>query len=76
MKGLGICRKVKFGIQNISFTSDFIALDLGTSDVILGVQWLRTLGKCQVDWDAHELSFLYKGSWVTIRGDPELHKGK
>ncbi|CAA7017675.1 unnamed protein product [Microthlaspi erraticum] len=65
-----------FIIQALSFTTDFIELKLGNADIILGIHWLRTLGKCQVDWDIHELTFRYHGEWVTLHGDPLLHQGR
>lgn len=76
MRGLGICSKVVFRVATLEFEADFITLDLGTADIILGVQWLRTLGKCQMDWKTHELSFLHNGKTVTLHGDPSLHTTK
>lgn len=58
--------------QELELTTHFITLDLGPVDVILGIAWLRTLGDCKVNWERHELSFLYHGRTVTLRGDPEL----
>ena len=73
VKGSGVCRKVSFTVQGWTFTSDFIVLDLGQVDVILGIYWLRTLGDCKVNWDRHELSFQHEGDMVTLLGEPELH---
>lgn len=65
----GICRRVELQLQSVLVTMDFIVLEPGSADVILGVQLLRTLGKCEVDWQNHELSFMTKLGRVTLKGD-------
>lgn len=73
VEGSGVCKGVQIMLQDLSFTTDFIVLEFGNVDVILGVQWLRTLGKCEINWDKHEYSFWYEGRRVSLIGDPLLH---
>lgn len=73
IRALGVCKAVSIQLQSAAFVSDFIVLELGAVDIILGVLWLETLGRCEVDWKLQEFSFLYQGRKIMLHGDPELH---
>lgn len=47
-------------------------LQLSGVEVILGMQWLRTMGTMQVDWSTLTMSFQAGEQRVTIREDPAL----
>ena len=49
VKGKGVCRGVILTLQNIEIVVDFLPLELGSADVILGMQWLESLGGMQVN---------------------------
>lgn len=70
----GVCKIVPFCLQTLDFVADFIVLELGKIDIILGVQWLRTLEKCVMDWEKHEVFFWYKNQMVTLYEDTSLHQ--
>ncbi|XP_010555029.1 PREDICTED: uncharacterized protein LOC104824625 [Tarenaya hassleriana] len=70
-----ICRAVVLKLQNLEIVADFLPLELGNADVILGVQWLRTLREIQMDFECLEMKFgIGNGeTMVTVKGDPNLH---
>lgn len=69
MNGSGFCKDVSLQLQSVLIKSDFLILDPGSVDVVLGIQWLRTLGRCEVDWEKQELSFFTPTGRVTLIGD-------
>ena len=50
VKGEGICKGVILTLQNIEVIEDFLPLELGSANVILGMQCLESLGGMQVNW--------------------------
>ncbi|KAF5476973.1 hypothetical protein F2P56_003657 [Juglans regia] len=68
VQGLGHCSKVKTKIQGIQFNPSYYVLPLGGCDVVLGVDWLESLG--DIVWSFVELSmkFVYLGRKVELLG--------
>ena len=57
VQGVGICKGVKLNLQNLQIVEDFLPLDLGSLDVILGMKWLAVVGKMNVDWKTLTMKF-------------------
>ena len=76
VQGRGICRGVAVTLAELEVVEDFLPLELGSSDLILGVQWLGSLGTTSTNWQTLTMKFKVGGKAVTIRGDPTLHRAK
>ncbi|KAA0055700.1 Ty3/gypsy retrotransposon protein [Cucumis melo var. makuwa] len=74
VKGKGMCRSVEVQLDGWKVTDSFLPLQLGGVDMILGMQWLHSLGVTEVDWKRLVLTFHHQGKKVVIRGDPSLIK--
>ncbi|XP_068634605.1 uncharacterized protein [Aristolochia californica] len=70
----GICKRVRLTLQGIEIVEDFLPLELGSTDVILGVQWLETLGGTYTNWKTHVMKFRVGNEMVVLQGYPSLHK--
>lgn len=58
--------------MDIEVVEDFLLLKLGYTDVILGMKWLESLGKMQVNWEALTMHFKVSGEIFLLQGDPSL----
>lgn len=77
IRGTGICRDVKLRFNDeVMVTEDFLPLELGNSDVILGVQWLEKLGSVVTNWKTQVMNYKVGEETVTLRGDPSLTRSK
>ncbi|KAL0533794.1 hypothetical protein IC582_028065 [Cucumis melo] len=76
VQGKGICGKLEVQLKSWKIVEDFLPLELGGVDVILGMQWLYSLGVTTVDWKNLSLSFVAEGKEVNIKGDPSLTKAR
>ncbi|XP_062108212.1 uncharacterized protein LOC133819070 [Humulus lupulus] len=70
----GICAQVELDLGALRVVTDFLPLELGGADVILGIKWLETLGNMQVNWRTMIMKFEMAGTWITLQGDPSLCK--
>ena len=51
---------------------DFFLIPLGSSDVILGYQWLASLGESHMNWGAMTMKFKVGETRVQLQGYPSL----
>ncbi|GJZ25780.1 ty3-gypsy retrotransposon protein [Tanacetum coccineum] len=71
-KSQGICKGVLITFPELQILEDFYPLDLGSTDVILGIKWLDTLGDTSVNWKKLTMSFEIDNKRVMIKGVPGL----
>lgn len=77
IKGSGICKDVLLQLEGgVVIQEDFLPLSLGSSDIILGVQWLEKLGTVATNWKSQVMQFEVGGNTVTLVGDPSLVRAK
>ena len=68
----GMCKGVLLQLPELDIVEEFLPIRLGSSDVILGVKWLDTLGDTQADWKQLTLKFEIGGRTIKLQGDPSL----
>jgi hypothetical protein len=64
----GRCPSVTIRVQGTSITSEFFLLSLEGCDVVLGVEWLRTLGPILWDFTAMSMHFSLNSCPITLTG--------
>jgi hypothetical protein len=64
----GVCNNLSIDIKGVQVEIEAQLFDLGGMDLILGVEWLRTLGDIIMNWNTHSMSFWYNKKWVTFHG--------
>lgn len=57
-----LCRNMQWLLQGTTFSSDFMLLLLGNIDIVLGVQWLRTLDIILFDLSNTTIEFVKEGN--------------
>ncbi|GJY05474.1 retrovirus-related pol polyprotein from transposon TNT 1-94 [Tanacetum coccineum] len=64
----GECKDFKWHFENTIFTTDIMLLPLGGCDMVLGIQWLATLGDIKCNFKELRMEFKYNGKGVALRG--------
>lgn len=60
---------VPIEIQGYKFQTNMYPLDLQGSDVVLGIQWLQSLGQVLHDWQHLTMEFWHKQTKYIIKGE-------
>lgn len=70
----GYCPEVSFQIKKINFQIPFFILPVEGADVVLGISWLRTLGRLSADFSIPEMSFTKDGKTCTLTAESLSHQ--
>ncbi|TYK22245.1 ty3-gypsy retrotransposon protein [Cucumis melo var. makuwa] len=76
IQGKGVCKDVEIQLADWTLKEDFLPLELGGADVILGMQWLHSLGVIAIHWKNLTFAFTGNGKHICIKGDPSLTKAR
>jgi hypothetical protein len=60
----GCCRKMAISVHDENFPIDCFGLPLGSYDMVLGVQWMESLGPILWDFRRGTLAFVRNNHWV------------
>ncbi|GJU26857.1 RNA-directed DNA polymerase like protein, partial [Tanacetum coccineum] len=61
----------KWQLQGVNFCSDVMLLPLVGCQMILGIQWLSTLGDIKCNFKELRMEFVYKSKKMVLRGTPK-----
>nr|GEX37176.1 hypothetical protein [Tanacetum cinerariifolium] len=64
------CKNFKWTIRGQVFETDVMILPLGGCEMVLGIQWLATLGVIQFDFKILVMDFMINGKRCVLRGTP------
>ena len=71
-RGEGVCCGVRLKVQGVEIVQNFFLMELGGTEMVLGMDWLSSLGKIEADFRAMTLQWKVGGrSWKMV-GDPSL----
>ncbi|GKC26546.1 hypothetical protein Tco_1033840, partial [Tanacetum coccineum] len=69
---LGLCKGAVLALPELQIVEDYFPLKLGSTDVILGIKWLQTLGETSNNWKELTMTFDHGEKRITIKGDRGL----
>ncbi|XP_074313633.1 uncharacterized protein LOC141648817 [Silene latifolia] len=63
-----MCKKFTWKLHDVEFFTDVMIVPLGGCEMVLGVQWLASLGPVSWDFDKLRIYFNFRGTKVVLRG--------
>ena len=73
VRGKGVVEGIDLQVQGYTIKTSYLPLELGIADVILGVQWLDTLGETRFNWKQQWMKLKVEGKLIKLVGDLSLH---
>ncbi|MCH82511.1 retrotransposon gag protein [Trifolium medium] len=70
----GVCKGLEMFIGDFKLSPNLHLFELGGIDVVLGMEWLQTLGDTITNWKQQTMSFWQNQKWVTLRGKEGCRK--
>ncbi|XP_060962287.1 uncharacterized protein LOC133032379 [Cannabis sativa] len=67
-----LCKEVELWLQGHRFIVDLYVLPICGLDVVLGMQWLQTLGPCIHDHKALTMEFTWQGNIIKLSGSTQI----
>ncbi|XP_057458006.1 uncharacterized protein LOC130748778 [Lotus japonicus] len=74
VKCKGKCSKLCLQLQGLEVEQDFYLFTLQGVDLVLGLDWLSSLGEVKANFGKLELTLSKDGKLITLVGDPSLTK--
>lgn len=65
-----LCTKFSWGMSDKQFSAEAMLIPLGSCDMVLGIQWLSTLGPIYWDFKKLRMDFVYNDEPVSLKGVP------
>ncbi|KAA0032325.1 Ty3/gypsy retrotransposon protein [Cucumis melo var. makuwa] len=72
VQGRDMCKGITVGLPVLTIVEDFLPLELGNLDMVLGMQWLQKQGAMTEDWKALTMTFVVGDTKVILKGDHSL----
>ena len=63
-----MCRNFRWRMQGVTFEADVFIVDLINCDMVLGIQWLATLGNIISNYKDLWMSFKWQGQDIVLKG--------
>ncbi|PNX92424.1 retrotransposon-related protein [Trifolium pratense] len=64
----GVCRELEVCIDEFKIKPKLHLFELGGIDVVLGMEWLKTLGDTITNWRQQTMCFWWDKKWITLKG--------
>lgn len=72
--GIGRCEGIQLMVSELTIRQDFLPFSLGGVDIILGMEWLKSLGEVKINRGNQTMKFKWEGRKVELKRQTSLRK--